>query len=440
MDLTSRLFMMAASKGAGAASGYWYATLGSANSDVGLGIRIGSDNSLYLNAASTAAVYAVKYSPTGSLNWQRRLTVVTASTTDRKLAIDSSDSTYLGYSDSGTATNSVYVAAYNSSGALQWQKRWNHNGRSLTYRPSAVCYGSNLYVGNARISQTSESPGGNTTGLLTKSPTSTGAVTWSRNTYNTDNNCEAITVDSSENIYMAHDIDRSTLYNYNSLAVSKFSSAGSRLWTSTVSGEAETSGTYRGIFAYDIALDSSVNIYVAGVKENTSSVNRAAIFKFNSSGTIQWARALGTTSGIYHGVTTDSSGTIYACGYIGNVAVVVSYTSSGTINWQRSWTGGVSDVFRSIAVDSNGDLCICGSTSSAGQGSNDILILKVPSDGSMTGTYENFTYAVSTYTNATETASAYTPSGVTTYSQTITVTDSTFSEAAGSLVSDTTNL
>lgn len=442
MDLTSRLFMMAAS-GGGPSSGYWYATLGSAQSEIGVGIRAGSDDSLYIKAFGGGYVYAAKYATDGALTWQRRIATATGPSDTRQLAIDSSDSIYFAYADTGTSTDSIYAVAYNSSGALQWQKRWNGNSRfGLQDGAYAVCYGSDIYVSSRRFSQFGESAVGNGTAWLIKAATSTGAVTWSNNTYNLDNYAYAVTVDSSENIYMAHEVDQGGTPNIGQLAVSKFNAAGARAWISSVRGESYSfAGTtyYRTIAGESVELDSSTNIYVAGRKLNTSDVTRAAIFKFNSSGTIQWARALGTTAGSYYGVTTDSSGNIYACGNVSGVAVVVSYDSSGNINWQRSWAGGVGDGFRSIDIDSNGDLCICGNTSSAGEGSNDILLVKLPADGSLTGTYGNFTYAASTYTNATEVANAYS-SGAATYSQSVTVTNSSFSETAGSLVSDTTNL
>lgn len=442
MDLTSRLFMMAASS-SGPSSGYWYATLGSSNSEVGVGIRVGSDDSLYIKAVGGGYVYAAKYDNSGTLDWQRRITLATGETETRNLAIDSSDSIYFAYADTGTSTDSIYAAAYNSSGALQWQKRWNTNSRfGVASRAYAVCYGSNVYVSSARVSQFGESAGGNTTALLIKAQAGSGAITWANNTYNLDNYSYAVTVDASENIYLAHEVDQGGGLNVGQLAVSKFNSAGSRAWTSAVRGESYSLAGYtfyRTITAQSIEVDSSGNIYAAGNKLNTSDVTRAAIFKFNSSGTIQWARALGTTAGTYYGVTTDSSGNIYACGSVGSVAVVVKYDSSGNISWQRSWSGGVGDSFRSIAIDSNGDLCICGATSSAGEGSNDALLIKLPADGSLTGTYGNFTYAASSYTNATEVANAYS-SGAVTYSQSITVTNSSFSESAGSLVSDATNL
>lgn len=435
---------MAASGGA-AATGYWYATLGSSDSEVGVGVQVGSDDSLYVNATGNNAMHAAKYSSAGALSWQRRLALASTPTDPRHLGIDSNNSIFFAFADATSAADSIFAVAYNSSGALQWQKRWNANSRgTLGGNAATVAYGSNIYVIGARVGQFAEAVGGNGTSWLTKAATSNGSVTWSNNTYQLDTgSVYGITVDSSENIFVAHEVDQDTTYNIAQLAVSKFNSSGSRLWTACFRGESYSAGSftfYSSITARSIATDSSGNIYAVGNKVFNSGANsRPAIIKLNSTGTFQWIKGLGSSVGYFMGVTTDASGNVYACGYVGSTAVLISYDSSGNINWQRTWSGGVSDTFRSIDIDSNGDLCICGNTSSAGEGSNDIFLIKLPADGSLTGTYGNFTYAASTYTNATEVANAYSPS-IGTYSQSVTVTNSSFSETAGSLVSDTTNL
>jgi hypothetical protein len=292
-----------------------------------------------------------------------------------------------------------------------------------------------------RVSQFGESANGNGTASLMKATASTGAIAWLNGTFNLDNYPYAVTADSSGGIYMAHEVDQDTTYNIPQLAISKFTTSGGRLWSSCIRGQQYTSGTfifYRVIYARDIAVDGSGNIYAVGGLE-TSTATPPAIYKFNSSGTFQWAKILGSATGVFNGVAIDSSNNVYACGNIGGIAVIASYDGSGNINWQRTFNGGVSEAFQSASIDSNGDLCLTGNTASDGQGSNDIFIVKLPSDGSLTGTYGNFTYAVSTYTNGTGTVSAFSPS-ITTYSQSVTVTNSSFAEAAGGLVSESTNL
>ena len=69
--------------------------------------------------------------------------------------------------------------------------------------------------------------------------------------------------------------------------------------------------------------------------------------KYNSSGTKQWTKQLGTSStDLANGVTTDSSGNVYVVGYTygeldGNTNTgasdlfVVKYNSSGTKQWTK---------------------------------------------------------------------------------------------------------
>ena len=95
--------------------------------------------------------------------------------------------------------------------------------------------------------------------------------------------------------------------------------------------------------------DSSGNIYVAGFTTGGLDGNSSAgsddlfVVKYNSSGTKQWNKHLGSSSGDYaYAIATDSSGHIYVAGFTyggldGNSSAggvdlfVVKYNSSGTI-------------------------------------------------------------------------------------------------------------
>ena len=104
-------------------------------------------------------------------------------------------------------------------------------------------------------------------------------------------------------------------------------------------------------YAYGVATDSSGNVYVAGgtnggLDGNTNAGNTDLfVVKYNSSGTKQWTKQLGSSSrDSANGVATDSSGNIYVTGTTywgldGNTSAgnadlfVVKYNSSGTKQW-----------------------------------------------------------------------------------------------------------
>ena len=365
----------------------------------GVGVSFDASKNLYYTgfAKNTGGVRGgmlVGADPTGNLQFNRRLSAG-GSTNDISYyqnAIDSSGNIYsVGYST--PSANALMVVKYNSSGTLQWQKELGATGNvggssysSLGNTNVAVdSTGNYIYFAfNSDFHAASRS------GYLIKMDTATGGITWQRRFYGTNNG--------------------------------------------------------GGVDAAAVCRDSSDNVYVnfGAIKTASSGYERMFTAKYNSSGTLQWQKTYLPPSvasdSSYAGITCEPDGTVYACtsqdGVYspGKSGWVVKYDTSGTVQWQRYWkqTGSQTNI---TCVFVQGNLLTVGPTQSS------TFLLRVPTDGSKTGSYSfnggTWTWGVASGTvstgDATDAAGSITI-------RTSTYTDSAFSFSTDTAVSTTSTV
>jgi hypothetical protein len=248
-----------------------------------------------------------------------------------------------------------------------------------------------------------------------------GSIIWGRTmgTYGTNDNSNSVALDSTGNVYIA---GNTIISGNNTAALVKYNSAGVLQWQK---GLASSVGGNLNQFN-NIAIDSSDNIFVCG-HTYVSPLNVGMIAKYDTSGTLLWQKQLydATGSVFYQSITTDSSGNVYVTGQVGiGNGLIVKYDTSGVLQWQRvffgSTTGGSTYLYGlSILLDSSDNITIGGQANAAGNNYN-MFIFKVPSDGTLTGTYVvngitinydtiNYTDAVLTYTATTLTMTSAIP-------------------------------
>ena len=77
------------------------------------------------------------------------------------------------------------------------------------------------------------------------------------------------------------------------------------------------------------------------------------------------------------------TGSIYNSSKLNNDLFLIKYSTNGSVKWNNTWGGSLEESGDSITVDLSNDIYITGYTSSFGNGSYDICLLKFDSSGSL---------------------------------------------------------
>lgn len=208
----------------------------------------------------------------------------------------------------------------------------------------------------------------------------------------------------------------------------KFDTNGTVQWANTITNSVSAFGGSGGVEKnHNIAIDSSENIYLSVTFGTVYS-----LIKYNSSGTLQWARRYipvspSTQMGSGFAIGVSSSGDIYLWGSGYPAATtgslyLLKYNSSGTIQWQRKWTTNNSTSgdqlmqnYGGVIVATDGSVLLGAYGIGAGTNVGFPTVFKLPADGTGTGSY-TLQSAVYTYASVSGTDSNYTSSITTTAS------------------------
>lgn len=363
---------------------------------------IDSQNNLYWTGRQYSTTNAkwgnslLKLDSNGSQVWTRNFSSPSFDLQVFSLTFDSDNNILMSGSRYGVDYQSTgtysFVAKYDSFGNLQFTKGWGDLYRNVTYYASTF-YNNTWYVAGSSPMNTS---GGNNTANISTVNSSTGNVATSKELFiNSSRTSTAfgVDIDSSANIYVGGTNNDGT--SYNKLWVYKLNSAYTKLWERLVYEDTSQNTIGRGL-----KLDSSEQPCVVGTSTGTSGENDLFVAKLNTSGTNLWRRKLGKVgfSELTYWdkvIDLDSEDNIYVCGRSNNgstnVAVYAKYDSAGTLQWQRFVSAASDTEACFIQIGQNDSMYIGGIVSSTPRAS---FLMKLPNDGSLTGTYGGFVYGV----------------------------------------------
>ena len=417
---------------------YWYNTLeGASNAERWFGVAIspavdGVSEYVYASGDTRSEgqggpyeALIAGYDKEGAIQWQRILGTGANEIYAGGVMVDVNGNVYAG----GYQTTNYYsiFVKYNSSGTIQFQKEYypTISGTDYGCLCSASLNGNKDDPSNIFLLQAGYIT--STKGAFLVKLASSGNLNWARRlTGEGGGNAEAngLGSDGSGNILMTF---HGVTSGQHHIGVVKYNQSGTLQWKRKLVTNSNTSGE-------GVQCDSNDDVYVVG----TNSTDGTCILaKWNSSGTLQWQRKIDGVNG-KAGIAIDSSDNIYIGGRVSSGYKIfwAKYNTSGTIQLQRTWDSSGTEDVRGITVDAQGAVILAGYTN---LGNDPALLVKLPGDGTGTGTYGSYTYAVSTLTESANTGTESEYTG-TDSSLTMTIQNISYTSATSTLTSTTAEI
>lgn len=169
------------------------------------------------------------------------------------------------------------------------------------------------------------------------------------------------------------------------LLIVKFDQNGSVQWSKAVGGSATESG--------NSIQQTSDGGYIATGRTTSYGAGLADLFlvKFDSSGAVQWSKTAGGNGDeVGDSVQQTSDGGYVVTGYTTTISgngppdlLLVKFNSSGTIQWSKAVTGSAIDVGISVQQTSDSGYIVVGHTTTYGAGNYDLFLVKFDSTGAV---------------------------------------------------------
>lgn len=198
---------------------------------------------------------------------------------------------------------------------------------------------------------------------------------------NLQDSASAVARDSSGNILVAGQAIVTSSQPAD-MVIAKYTSNGQRLWVATYNGGSGTESV-----ASAIGTDALGNIYVAG-----SSGGDIVVLKYTPTGTRQWAMRYEDTSTGFStasGIAVDSAGSVTVAATTAQDSsrssdiLILRYSTSGALTWvvRADGSAGGNDSAEAVALDSQGNVVVAGTSWGGDANDFDIVVLKYSPTG-----------------------------------------------------------
>jgi hypothetical protein len=308
--------------------------------------------------------------------------------------------------DSGGGQD-IFVAKYNSSGALQWAQRAGGSsanrdaGRGIGVDANGNVYVSGGYYGPANFGSI-DLPASSAENSFLAKYSNAGTLQWVQQGVGVqDVYSTGLAVDSAGNSYALVFANNGDTITFGATNVSTPNDFGGNFDASTILVKFDNTGTvkwaqvmggYGETYATKVTVDAVGNVYVRGGFNSTLTIGTTTLMlstgatenmfiaKFNNSGDLVWVQQPTGGNGGEGGVTVDPAGNVYISGpfttnlYFGSIsltnagplydAFVAKYNSSGAIQWARQTRGTNLDFYWDVALDRQANVYVVGALSS----------------------------------------------------------------------------
>ena len=148
----------------------------------------------------------------------------------------------------------------------------------------------------------------------------------------------------------------------------------------------KTYSSQDSIYNQATAIDVNGNVYVTGFTYNSGTQADITTIKYSDTGTELWVQTFngtGNKNDRATGISFDSFGNIYVCGFITNSNnntdfVLIKYNDNGSQQWIKTYDNNGNDKANSIAVDNSNNIYVTGFSEDT---NNDFLTIKYDVNG-----------------------------------------------------------